>query len=108
MQQIWILISKNNAFSAFFDDKRIFSQNCNKFTLYNVAGQNNTIHIPIVTTNVALVIRINDNGDPVIVYLGKRLQNDADYASIPRYNTNGDYTGLYNSAYTSSGTRNLL
>jgi alpha-galactosidase len=44
----------------------------------------------------------------VIIYLGKRLQNDADYASIPSYITNGDYTGLYNSAYTPSGTRNLL
>ncbi|UJR32739.1 hypothetical protein I4U23_020198 [Adineta vaga] len=76
---------------------------------YNIiTGQNETINIPILTTNVALVIRINFNSDPLVIYLGKRLQNDIDYASIPNYNINGDYTGLYSSAYTPSGTRNLL
>lgn len=42
------------------------------------------------------------------MYVGKRLQNDADYASIPNFDGDGDYTGLYSSAYTPSGTRNLL
>ncbi|CAF4328470.1 unnamed protein product, partial [Adineta steineri] len=71
-------------------------------------GQNSTINIPIITDNVALIIRINDNGDASIIYLGKRLRNDADYTSIPNSVANGDYTGLYSSAYTPSGTRNLL
>ncbi|CAF3687802.1 unnamed protein product, partial [Adineta steineri] len=75
---------------------------------YIVSGQNSTINIPIITDNVALIIRINDNRDASIIYLGKRLRNDADYASIPNSVANGDYTGLYSSAYTPSGTRNLL
>ncbi|CAF1104844.1 unnamed protein product [Adineta ricciae] len=76
---------------------------------YNIIeAQNQTINIPIVTANVALVIRVDSNSDPLVIYLGKRLQNDDDYASIPDYLTNGDYTGLYSSAYTPSGSRNLL
>ncbi|CAF1402217.1 unnamed protein product [Rotaria sordida] len=72
------------------------------------SAQNTTIDIPIVTANLALVIRISSNGDPLVIYLGKRLKNDTDYASLPNTNVNSDYTGLYNSAYTPSGTRNLL
>ena len=44
----------------------------------------------------------------MVVYIGKRLQNDADYASIPNFDGDGDPTGLYSSAYAPSGTRNLL
>ena len=46
-----------------------------------------------------------------MIYLGKRFRNNEDYASIPSFDAkqrNGDYSGLYSSAYTSSGTRNLL
>ncbi|CAF2947678.1 unnamed protein product [Rotaria sp. Silwood2] len=73
--------------------------------------QSETIHILIETEYTALVIRINENRDPLVVYIGKRLDNSAEYASIPSYDAkqqNGDYTGLYSSAYTPSGTRNLL
>ena len=73
-----------------------------------VAAQNSTVNIAIVTADTALVIRVNSNGDPLVMYVGKRLQNDADYASIPSFDGDGDYTGLYSSAYTPSGTRNLL
>ena len=57
------------------------------------------------------MVRINQNQDPLVVYVGQRLQSEADYASIPSFDANqdgGDYTGLYSSAYTPSGTRNLL
>jgi alpha-galactosidase len=46
-----------------------------------------------------------------LIFIGKRLQNSANYASIPSFDAkqrNGDYSGVYSSAYTSSGTRNLL
>ncbi|CAF3610684.1 unnamed protein product [Rotaria sp. Silwood1] len=69
------------------------------------------IHIPVETKYIALVIRINENRDPLVIYVGKRLRNREEYSSIPSFDAkqlNGDYTGLYSSAYTSSGTRNLL
>ena len=77
-----------------------------------VANQTNTIlHIPIETEYTAVVIRINTNRDPLLVYVGKRLINKKEYEAIPSFDAtqqDGDYTGLYGSAYTSSGTRNLL
>ncbi|CAF4365448.1 unnamed protein product, partial [Rotaria magnacalcarata] len=69
------------------------------------------IHIPIETEYTALVVRINENGDPLVIYVGKRLRNKNEYASMPSFDAkqlNGDYTGLFSSAYTPSGTRNLL
>jgi alpha-galactosidase len=76
-----------------------------------LANANDIIHISVETEHTALVIRINKIRDPLLVYLGKRLNNSEDYASIPSFDAtqrNGDYSGLYSSAYTSSGTRNLL
>lgn len=69
------------------------------------------VHIPILTLRTALVIRINSIQDPLVVYFGKRLSNANEYASIPSFEAthlNADYTGLYSSAYTPSGSRNLL
>ncbi len=80
----------------------------NEFISNVLAGQNSTINIAVVTADTALVIRVNINRDPSVVYVGKRLQNDADYASIPSFDGDGDPTGVYSSAYTPSGTRNLL
>lgn len=71
-------------------------------------AQNSTINIPIVTADAALLLRVSTNGDISVAYLGKRLQNAADYASIPDFTGDGDPTGLYSSAYTPSGSRNLL
>ena len=68
-------------------------------------------HILIESQCIAYVIRINDQGDPLIVYFGQRLTHPEEYASIPSFDArqlNGDYTGLYSCAYTPSGTRNLL
>jgi alpha-galactosidase len=76
-----------------------------------LATQNDMIDIPVETDYTALVIRINQNLDPLLIYIGKRLCNSGEYASIPNgdgQKLNGDYSGLYNSAYTPSGTRNLL
>lgn len=65
--------------------------------------------IAIETQHTALVIRVNKDGDPTIIHLGKRLQNTADYALLPDNEKRGeDYTKIYNSAYTPAGSRNLL
>ncbi|MDP4201073.1 MAG: alpha-galactosidase [Bacteroidota bacterium] len=65
--------------------------------------------IPVVTRQNALVFQVNPNKDLQMVYLGEKLANQDEYGQIPGlFNQSGDYTGLYNSAYTSSGTRNLL
>ncbi|CAF1093704.1 unnamed protein product [Adineta ricciae] len=69
------------------------------------------LHIPIETECTALVIRVNQQCDFSTVYIGKRLANPKDYELIPSFEAkqfNGDYTGLYSSAYTPNGTRNLL
>ncbi|GAB3902375.1 alpha-galactosidase [Larkinella knui] len=65
--------------------------------------------IAIETQRTALVIRVNKEGDPTVVHLGKRLQNSAEYGLLSDNNKRGeDYTNLYNSAYTPAGSRNLL
>ena len=65
--------------------------------------------IAIETQKTALVIRIDKEGDPTIIHLGKRLQNTAEYGLLSDNGKRGeDYTQLYNSAYTPAGARNLL
>jgi alpha-galactosidase len=83
----------------------------NSFTFDFAVNITGMIHIPIVTQQTALVIRINSVQDPLVIYIGKRLQNKADYDSMSAFDiadNNNDYTGLYSSAYTPSGGRNLL
>ena len=66
-------------------------------------------YIPIETQRTALVIRIGKDLTPTLVHLGARLRNAAEYAVIPENGKrNEDYTGIYNSAYTPAGGRNLL
>ncbi|NDU94096.1 alpha-galactosidase [Spirosoma terrae] len=67
------------------------------------------IHIAIETNRTALVIRVDKDQNPTIVHLGQRLNNADEYAQIAGNGKRGeDYTGLYNSAYTPAGGRNLL
>ncbi|MGA0558104.1 alpha-galactosidase [Larkinella sp. VNQ87] len=66
-------------------------------------------YIAIETQHTALVIRVDQDGDPTIVHLGKRLQNAAEYGLLPANEKRGeDYTKIYNSVYTPAGGRNLL
>jgi len=75
------------------------------FCSYSIIAQ----IIPVITRQNALVFQVNQNKDVQMIYLGEKLANQVEYSQIPSlYNQSGDYTGLYNSAYTSSGTRNLL
>ena len=78
---------------------------------HEMGNQNDIIHIVVETESVALVVRINQNRDPLVIHIGKRFRNRDEYAAISGFDAkqfNGDYTGLYSSAYTPSGTRNLL
>lgn len=67
--------------------------------------------IVIETQRTALVLQVQRNGDLSTIHVGPRLRNPTEYLVIPSmqlYGGEGDYTGLYNSAYTPAGNRNLL
>src|SRR5690348_12783849 len=65
--------------------------------------------IPIETNANALVLGVNDKKDLAIIYYGKKLANAAEYGIVSQaYRQTGDYTEVLNSAYTSSGSRNLV
>ena len=48
-------------------------------------NSNDTIHISIETKDTALVIRINENHDPLLIHIGRRFLNSKDYANIPSF-----------------------
>lgn len=67
------------------------------------------ITIPIETANNALVLQADQNKELKNIYLGKKLDDATGYDQIPAaYKQSDDYTGLLNSAYTPSGSRNLV
>ena len=54
---------------------------------------------------------MNDTRYPLVIYVGKRLRHAHEYASLANLSGqqgSGDCTGIFGSAYTPSGTRNLL
>lgn len=64
--------------------------------------------IPVETSGMALVLEAGKNGDLNIIYTGKKLNNASEYAGVPdQYAQSEDYTHSLNSAYTTSGSRNL-
>jgi len=65
--------------------------------------------IPIETKNIALILESNAEHNLGIVYFGKKLAQSSEYAAISQmYKQPEDYTRVLNSAYTSSGSRNLV
>ena len=65
--------------------------------------------IPIQTANTAVVLQVTGQKDLNTIYLGKKLDNNADYNQLPAvYKEPNDYNVMFSSAYTSSGSRNLL
>ncbi|MBN9384338.1 MAG: alpha-galactosidase [Chitinophagaceae bacterium] len=65
--------------------------------------------IPIETANNALVLRAEPNKDLQTVYYGRRLASGSEYALVSSvYRQPSDPSGLFNSAYTPSGSRNLI
>ena len=67
------------------------------------------VSIPIETKNTAIVLEANGNKDLRIIYFGKKLDDANEYKLVPGvYRQSEDYTGIANSAYTPSGSRNLF
>ncbi|QHV99371.1 alpha-galactosidase [Spirosoma endbachense] len=67
------------------------------------------INIPIETQHTALVLRVDTAQNLLNIYLGKRLQNQAEYAGIRGNPRNEEtYSYMFQSAYTPAGGRNLL
>lgn len=65
--------------------------------------------IKIDTKNNALVYELNKLKELNTIYLGEKLRNDADYSTVQgQYHQGNEYTGIYNAAYTPSGSKNLL
>ncbi|RZL13346.1 MAG: alpha-galactosidase, partial [Pedobacter sp.] len=65
--------------------------------------------IPVETNSNAVVLQADTNKNLSIIYFGKKLSNASEYNQIPAtYKQTGDYTNQLNSAYTPSGSRNLL
>ena len=67
------------------------------------------IIIPIETKENALVVQADKGKDLSILYFGKKLKKTADYDKIDGVNKlPEDDSGVFNSAYTPSGSRNLM
>lgn len=73
----------------------------------SVYAQN--ITIPVETANTAVVLQVTAQKDLNTVYLGKKLDNKTDYDQLSAvYKQPDDYMVMFGSAYTPSGSRNLL
>ncbi|MCW3109437.1 MAG: alpha-galactosidase, partial [Segetibacter sp.] len=68
-----------------------------------------TLSIPIVTKNNAMVLQVENNKDVNILYFGEKLADENEYSKINHaYRQTEDYTKILNAAYTPSGSRNLV
>ncbi|HTN20245.1 MAG TPA: alpha-galactosidase [Pelobium sp.] len=71
--------------------------------------ETNAQTIPIETKNNALVLQADSKKDFKIVFFGPKLFKASEYEQIPNtYHQTSDYTDILNSAYTPSGSRNLM
>lgn len=64
--------------------------------------------ITIETSKTALVLQADAQKHLQNTYLGIKLNNRSEYRMLSQAAPVDDYTGMYNSAYTPSGSRNLL
>jgi alpha-galactosidase len=65
--------------------------------------------ISLETGKTALVLQVDAQNRLHYIYQGVKLDNRSDYSALPAAErSKADYTGMYNSVYTSSGSRNLL
>jgi alpha-galactosidase len=71
-------------------------------------AQQNVV-IPVETKSNALVLQVGADKRVGIIYFGPKLSTAAEYSFTPRmYKRGEDYSGILNSAYTPSGSRNLV
>ena len=74
----------------------------------SLSAQQNIV-IPIETSQTALVLQVDKDNHTGIIYFGKKLGTGNDYGTIPgQYRQVEDNAGIYNAAYTPSGTWNLV
>lgn len=67
------------------------------------------VTIPIETGSNALVLKTDAKNNLNIVYFGKKLSRAADYDLVSQqYRQTEDYTSVLASAYTASGSKNLV
>ena len=65
--------------------------------------------ISVKTKSNALVLQVTPGKEVNTIYLGEKLANDFDYVKIQsQFKQGTDYSGIYNAAYTPSGSKNLL
>jgi len=65
--------------------------------------------IPLETRDYALVLQTDKDNRLGTIYFGKKLTNAAEYERVPLQNRRiDDNAGIYNSAYTPSGSWNLM
>lgn len=68
-----------------------------------------TVTIPVETANNALVLQTGPGKRLNTIYFGKKLSDTAEYRRVPSvYAQASDFSGMFASAYTPSGSRNLL
>lgn len=78
------------------------------FVLFMASGIQAQI-IPVETSQNAMVFQVDKSNDLKMIYFGEKLSRDSEYRRISeQYKQATDYTDVYNSAYTSAGSRNLL
>lgn len=66
-------------------------------------------YLIVETADNALVLEADKNKDLKTIYLGKRLVDGNEYGQVPgTYRQSTDPTGIFNAAYTPSGSRNLI
>lgn len=82
---------------------------CLLFVFLFTGAQAQSILIPIESKNNAIVLKADKGGVPKIVYFGKKLSNKDEYNKIAGlYQQGDDYSGIFNAAYTASGSQNLV
>ena len=68
-----------------------------------------SVIIPIETQHNALVLQTDPEQHLGTIYFGKKLSKPTEYAKVQgQFKQTPDYTGMLNSAYTPSGSKNLL
>lgn len=78
------------------------------FSITEVFAQKTTL-IPIETQRFGLALQVGADQRVGIIYFGAKLNNAAEYQYAPAmYQRGDDYSGILNSAYTPSGSRNLV
>ncbi|MBI9061899.1 MAG: hypothetical protein JEZ14_07905 [Marinilabiliaceae bacterium] len=72
-----------------------------------LSGNSQTV-IPIETADFAIVISVDDNQFPSMVYCGSKLNSETDYKRISKeFRQNDVHGGICNHPYTPAGTWNL-